>query len=104
MYLVLDMAVQHFLHSISFSITRTQSTAQLQGQGLVRKVFFTVLGRWGEGCTSPRSPADGGSWGAGQGCQDLVEEQIKQAGRDCRRCPSSAGAGPRNAMVSDTSL
>lgn len=57
MYLVLGiMPVQHFLHSISFSITRTQRPAQLQGQGLVRKVF-TVLGRWG-GVHIPRSPAE----------------------------------------------
>ena len=37
----------------------------------------------------------------GQGCQDLVEEQIKQAGGSADSA-LSAGAGPRNARVSPT--
>ena len=50
---------------------------------------------------------DGGAGGTGQGCEDLVEEQIKQAGETCHQCLVSgakcpAGAGPRNARVSLT--
>lgn len=42
-----------------------------------------------------------GAGGTGQGCQDLVEEQIKQAGGTADGA-LSAGAGPRNARVSPT--